>query len=643
MSKPDLQYQAEDLRLRPRRTLGLEWEGSFQPKTDELMPDESMQRRYPKLAFVFTFTTLFIIGRLFQLQVAAGQQYRNLAEGNSIRTIRLTAERGLIFDHSGALLARNTKRVVAIVTVENLPRVESERNSILDQLGQIVTISGDVRAEIERLATQNISGEYQIATELTKEQNLLLKEMSTKTAAVSLEERPVRQYETGDGLAHILGYVGQVTESEVDTGEYDRLDQVGKNGLERSYESQLRGQSGIQMVEVDANGQYLATLSDDRNREAQAGESLRLAIDTNLQRQVAAALRASMATRNEQFPGAAKLGATAIVMEAKTGRLRAMVSLPDYDNNLFARGITSNELSSLMTDESRPLVARANYGLYPPGSTIKPLVASGALYYKIVNQTYAFDTPAKITVGGHDFPDWKDHGLTNIKTAIAESNNIFFYMLGGGWEKVTGLGLERLRETVHWFGFELKTGIDLPGEEKGYFLSEERKQRYSGEQVYLGDVYHVSIGQGDIGVTPLQVATATAAIANGGTVYQPRLVEAYVNAENGQERAVEPTVTTKVPVSDSDLQIVRDGMRQAVMSGSSRPLSQLSVSLAGKTGTAQFGNEDLTHAWFTGFGPYEDPEYVVTVLIEGGGGSYEAAIPLAENIFRLVFNEPAGQ
>ncbi len=327
-------------------------------------------------------------------------------------------------------------------------------------------------------------------------------------------------------------------------------------------------------------------------------------------------------------------------MEPTTGRIRALVSLPDYDNNLFAKGISSSELSSLISDPKKPLVCRATNGLYPPGSTIKPLVATGALHYNIVSPSYALDTPAEIKIGQQVFPDWKDHGLTNIRTAIAESNNIFFYMVGGGWEKVNGLGLERLRETVHWFGYEKPTGIDLPGELKGYFLSTERKKRFSNEPVYLGDVYHVSIGQGDIGVTPIQVATATAAIANGGSVIEPRLVESYVNSNNEQARDVSPTVSNKLPVTDSELQIVREGMRQAVLSGSSRPLSTLKTKLAGKTGTAQFGNQDLTHAWFTGFGPFENPEYVVTVLIEGGGGSFEAAVPLAENVFRIIFNEP---
>lgn len=636
----DLEYKSEAQRLRTRQSQSLVWEPSHQPQTDEVMSSEFGEPRYPLITIVFTLTTLFLIGRLFQLQVAAGQQYRNLAEGNSIRTLRIGAERGLIFDHQGALLARNTKRVVAVMTVENLPRATADRHNFFDQVNQIVPLTPEVRAELDRLTTQKIGGEYQIASDLTKQQHLLIKELSAKNSAISIVERPMRQYETGDGLAHILGYVGQVAESEVDSGEYDRLDQVGKNGLERSYEERLRGQTGIQMVEVDAHGSYLSTLSDDRNREPQAGDSLRLALDTTIQRKVAEALRASLATRDQQFPDAAKLGGTVVVMETSTGRLRALVSLPDYDNNLFARGITSAELSSLMNDARRPLVSRANYGLYPPGSTIKPLVASGALYYKIVSPSFAVDTPPLITVGGHDFPDWKDHGITTIRTAIAESNNIFFYMLGGGWEKVNGLGLDRLRETVHWFGYERKTGIDLPGEEKGYYLSVERKKKQTGEPVYLGDVYHVAIGQGDIGVTPLQVATATAAIANGGTVYQPRIVEAYVNSSNGQERDLAPTVTAQVPVKAEDLAIVREGMRQAVLSGSSRPLSQLSVSLAGKTGTAQFGNKDLTHAWFTGFGPFENPQYVVTVLIEGGGGSFEAAVPLAESVFRILFNEP---
>jgi penicillin-binding protein 2 len=636
----DLDYTAEEIRLRPRRSQNLVWEPGQAIQTDEIITTDSDESRYPLLKILFTLTTLFMIGRLFQLQVAAGQQYRNLAEGNSIRTIRLNAERGLIFDHQGALLTRNAKRVVAVVTVENLPRANTDRQSLLDQISQIIPLTTEVRTEIDRLVTQKIGGEYQLATNLTKQQHLLLKELSAKNSAVSLVERPMRQYETTDGLAHLLGYVGQVTENEVDSGEYDRLDQVGKNGLERSYEERLRGQTGIQMVEVDAHGSYLATLSDDRNREAQAGDSLRLAIDTTTQRQVAEALRASLTTRDQQFPDAAKLGGTVVVMEANTGRLRALVSLPDYDNNLFARGITSTELSTLINDARRPLVSRANYGLYPPGSTIKPLVASGALYYKIVSPSFTIDTPPLITVGGHDFPDWKDHGVTNIRTAIAESNNIFFYMLGGGWEKTTGLGLERLQETVHWFGYERKTGIDLPGEEKGYYLSEERKEKLTGEPIYLGDVYHVAIGQGDIGVTPLQVATATATIANGGTVYQPRIVEAYVNSSNGQEREVAPTITAQVPVKAEDLAIVRDGMRQAVLSGSSRPLSTLTVNLAGKTGTAQFGNQDLTHAWFTGYGPAENPQYVVTVLIEGGGGSFEAAVPLAESVFRIIFNEP---
>lgn len=617
------------------------WSQANPTLTDEILSDEdAMARSYTGLRIVFAVVSVVLIGRLFYLQVAAGQQYRNLAEGNSVRANRLEAERGIIFDNTGLLLAKNTRRVVAEVAVERLPANPTERHGVFDRISQIIPLDQAVKDELDRLAVQKIGGNYVVAKELSKEQHLLLKELSADLPALSLKERTVRQYESGSGLAHLLGYVGQVTEKEVTSGEYSRLDQVGKNGLERSYEERLRGQPGVQMAEVDAQGRYLATLADDRNRQPVAGDSLRLSVDQNVQRQIADALRAALVTRDQQFPDAANLGGTVIVMEPSTGRLKAMVSLPDYDNNLFAKGITPSDLKTLTENPKHPQFNRAAYGLYPPGSTIKPLVASGALYYRIVSPSYAFDTPPLITVGGKDFVDWKDHGVTNIRTAIAESNNIFFYMLGGGWQKVAGLGLDRLREAVHWFGFERPTGLDLPGENQGYFLSVERKKKLTGEPIYLGDVYHVSIGQGDIGITPIQMATATAAIANGGTVYQPRLAAAYVNATNEQPREIPPTVTSRLPLAPADLSIVREGMRQAVVGGSSRPLATLKEPLAGKTGTAQFGTKDLTHAWFTGFGPFNNPQYVVTVLIEGGGGSFEAAVPLAEAIFRILFNEP---
>ncbi len=216
-------------------------------------------------------------------------------------------------------------------------------------------------------------------------------------------------------------------------------------------------------------------------------------------------------------------------------------------------------------------------------------------------------------------------------------------MLGGGYENVRGLGLNRIREILQWFGFEQPTGIDLDHEGKGFILSEEWKRKTAKEPVYLGDVYHLSIGQGDVTATPLEMTAATAAIANGGTLYAPRLSAAFTNASGQVVENINSTIKSQLPIDGQKLQIVREGMRQAVLTGSSRPLSTLSKSLAGKTGTAQFGNQGKTHAWFTGFGPTENPEVVVTVLIEGGGGSFEAAIPVAEEVFRAYFNESAAQ
>lgn len=641
MKENPLTYKPEPLNVRPRDEYGLEWRPTNPSDLDEqVIKEQDGGPTYWPLRLLAGVAVLILGGRLLQLQVVSGQQYRQLAEGNSVRTVRLRAERGIVFDQKGSILTRNTKQATATVNLERFPKDRAEQEKFWQRVEKIIPVNQAAKEEIGRLRQQNAAGEYQIASAPAKEQYLLLKELSGEENALTLSDRIVRRYETGAGLAHLLGYVGQVTEKELASGEYGRIDVVGKNGVERSYESELRGQAGVQMVEVDAQGRPLGNLSDDRNKPPVPGASLRLAIDWEIQKQVAEALRQAMEARDKQFPEAASLGGTVIVMDPRNGQLKSLVSLPDYDNNLFAKGIKQSDLDALTHDQRKPLISRANFGLYPPGSTIKPLVAAGALHHQVVSPYYSLDTPPAINIGNFSFPDWKDHGQTDIKTAIAESNNIFFYMLGGGWQSVDGLGLERLRETVHWFGYERKTGIDLPGEETGYFLSAERKRKLSREPVYLGDIYHVSIGQGDIGVTPLQVTVATAAIANGGTVYEPRLVESFVDANNQNPRPVEPTVAAKLPVSGQSLGFVQAGMRQAVTDGSSRTLAALSVPLAGKTGTAQFGTNKLTHAWFTGYGPYNNPEYVVTVLLEGGGGSFEAAVPLAETVFRIIFNEP---
>lgn len=615
-----------------------DWQYSLDPDTDDVLHAEQRAKKLWPLQLAAVLVLLIFVGRLLQLQVAVGAQYKNLSAGNSLRAIRIAADRGLIFDQKGNVLARNTKRSSLALRVESLPETLPEREVLYQKIRKITDLPTENTDELERLRGA-VVGDYAINTELNKEQILLLNELSYTEPSVVIHESFVREYDTSFGLSNIIGYTGQVNEDDVARG-YSNLDTIGKAGIEKTYEEQLRGLFGIQEVEVDSQGRIGRTVASDNNRDAETGVGLRLGIDLEFQQQVAEALVKAVAKREEEFGKSPTLGATVIAMDPRSGIIRALVTYPSYDNNLFAKGISKDDLNNLYNDPGRPLFNRALSGTYPPGSTIKPLIASGALYYNTVSPNYAIDTPPSIEIGEFSFPDWKDHGMTNIQTAIAESNNIFFYALGGGWQSISGLGLERIRNTLHWFGLESVTGIDIGSENTGLILSEEWKREVKDEPVYLGDVYHLSIGQGDIAVTPIQMTAAIGAIANGGTLYEPRTVEVLVDTKNNPIEEITPPVKDQLPISDSELQIVRNGMRQAVEAGSSTPLNTLTTKLAGKTGTAQFGNEGRTHAWFTGFGPFENPEIVITILVEGGGGSFEAAIPLAEEIFRDYFHEP---
>jgi len=617
-----------------------EWRTTITPKDDDagtVRPATTARSLFSIKLISVILCTVFV-GRLLQLQVTVGAQYRSLSEGNSIRAKRLPADRGLIFDQNGSVLARNTKKAALLIRLENLPTDLTGRERFFDQLRLILPISTEQTREIEEIRAK-LAGDYLVSTKVTAEQLLLLKELAHQNTAVILDEKPVRQYETLPSIGHIIGYVGQVSPDDINQG-YSSLDVIGKNGLEKAYESQLRGTFGIQEVAVDSHGRFVHEVASNNNQEPVAGKSLRLSVDRELQDQVAAAVSAAMQKRNEQYPDTKTLGATVILMEPATGLVRALVSLPSYDNNLFAQGISQADYTAINDDPAKPLFNRATNGLYPPGSTIKPLVASGALHNRVVSPAFSIDTPTAITVGSFSFPDWKDHGVTTIRTAIAESNNIFFYMLGGGWQNVKGLGFDRLIDTLHTFGLEDTTGIDIGNESAGFLLSSAWKKEQKGEPIYLGDVYHLAIGQGDVLVTPIQMAVATAAIANNGNLLEPHLAEAFVDAKNGNAETINPTVRRVLPYDSATLQIVREGMRQAVTAGSSRPLGVLREAVAGKTGTAQFGSQDRTHAWFTGFAPFDNPQIVITVLVEGGGGSYDVAIPLAEEALRAYFHEP---
>jgi penicillin-binding protein 2 len=413
-------------------------------------------------------------------------------------------------------------------------------------------------------------------------------------------------------------------------------DWIGKSGLEASYEKYLKGKNGIEQVEVDSQGSIIRVLVDENNREPEEGESISLYLDSGLQEKAGEYLIQGM-EEAKKLTGEESGGAVAIVMNVKNGGILSMVSLPSYDDNLFAKGILSADYQNLVNDPKKPMFNRATSGTYPPGSIIKIIMASAGLSEGVISVNTSLDTPPSIEVGEWSFPDWKDHGITNVERAIAESNNIFFYALGGGYDKIKGIGINNMKRWWQKFGLGSKTGIDLATEASGLLPDPDWKEKVFGEPWYIGDTYHAAIGQGDLLITPLQMVRAVATIANGGKLLAPQLVQKISDKDGNIVEEYGARVQNKQVAPPEVISTVERGMRMAVTEGSARTLNDLPYKVAGKTGTAQFFSNQKTHAWFECYAPYDNPEIAVIVLVEGGGGGHEIAVPVARNILEYYF------
>jgi len=428
-------------------------------------------------------------------------------------------------------------------------------------------------------------------------------------------------------LSHIFGYLGRISEDEVKrSGEnYTRNSFIAKNGLELFYEEKLRGKNGKEVVEVDAIGKPRKIISTDA---PEAGDNLMLFLDSELQE------AAERILKNKLDAFGLKKGVV-VVSDPYTGGILAMVSLPSYDVNLFARGIAQADYDKLLSNPNNPLFFRAVSGEYPSGSTFKPVVAAAALEEKIVTYDTLISSTGGIAIAEWFFPDWKagGHGLVSVTRAISESVNTFFYMVGGGYpDKFEGLGVTRLKDYALKFGLGSKLGIDIAGEKPGLVPDPEWKEKTKDELWYIGDTYHMAIGQGDLLVTPLQINSFTSVFANGGTLYRPRLASKLMK-EEGMDVPVPAEIIRENFIKKENIDIVRSGMRRTITTGTARVLNQLPLSIAGKTGTAQWGTDKKTHAWFTSFAPFEHPKLAVTVLLEEGGEGSDTAVPVAYEIY----------
>jgi penicillin-binding protein 2 len=342
-----------------------------------------------------------------------------------------------------------------------------------------------------------------------------------------------------------------------------------------------------------------------------------------------------MAIKNE-----GSTGGSVVAINPQTGAVLALVTYPSYDNNAFEGGISKDEYNRLINDENKPLFNRPIAAEYPPGSTFKPMMAAAALQENIISPTRQIYAGGSISVGAWVFNDWKVHGQVDMIKAIAQSCNVYFYTVGGGYGDIEGLGNERIKKYANLFGMGQLTGIDLSGEKAGLIPDEAWKREVKDEPWYIGDTYHMSIGQGDVLTTPLQIANYTAAVANGGTLYRPQVVDKIVDSDGNVVRDIDKEILAENFIDPKNMEWVQKGMLENVLTGSGRALSMLPVQAAGKTGTAQYavGNSKM-HAWYTVYAPYDNPEIVMAIMLEGGGQGHDASVPIAKDILQWYFGE----
>ncbi len=577
--------------------------------------------------FGFGIIVFVVLGlRLADLQIIKGSQNLFAAQGNFIRKRVIPASRGLILDRNGVFLLKNSASLNLVVYPNELPSKKSERLSLYEKLIENFQVSREVFQKIEENQFKNFDP-VTLKENLTQEDAVKIQVEIANYQGVAVVQNPSREYISEANLAHIIGYTSKISEDELnnDKEEKYRLDSiVGRTGIEAIYENYLKGEDGFSIVEVDSKGKVVQTKP---GQGPKIGHTVNLTLDFDLQKKVSEIIKQyTLDTGNNKV--------ASIVMNSQTGAIDAMVSTPCYDNNFFVKPIKSDEYKKLLDDPLLPLLNRVIAGSYPSGSTIKPVMAVAALNEGIIDKNTVLVTPPAIQIGQWIFPDNKPHGSANVRKAIAESNNVFFYIVGGGYQNINGLGSEKMEQYFRKFGLGSKTGIDLPGEAKGFIPNPKYKQEKFNERWYIGDTYHLSIGQAGLLVSPLQMARATSIIANNGKNIIPHLLSSIDN----QDKSDLFKSSNDLIVPEQHLSTVREGMRQAVTDGSSRSLKDLPVQVAGKTGTAQFGTEDKTHAWYISFAPYEDPRYTVVVFVEGGGEGWDQAAPIAKQIYQYLYS-----
>ncbi len=577
-------------------------------------------RRLVALNLIVLSLTAILAVRLWQIQVLQGGYYLRLSEENRVREYTVPAPRGLIYDRRGRTLVTNRPSF----TVAVLPLELQDPGAVLPRLAALMGIPLD---EIqEKIAANRIRPfePVRVKRDVGTPTVTKIEENRLDLSGVIIVVEPVRSYPLGTIAAHVLGYVGEIDPDELAAREADGYkvgDLIGKAGVERVYESVLRGVDGRLRVEVDALGRPLRVLG---RVLAVPGRAITLTLDLDLQVVATNALSATGYTSG-----------AVVVSDPRSGEILALVSLPAYDPNLFAVGISPKTWAALASNPLHPLLDRAVGAAYEPGSVFKLVTAVAALQEGIVSRNSTFDAPGYFQLGRWTFGDLKAWGRVDFVTGIANSINVVFYTLG------YRLGGERLANYATLMGLGERTGLDLPGEVAGTIATPATKQRLTGEPWYPGDSVNMSIGQGAVTVTPIQVVRMIGSIANGGMLVQPHMLLSAVE-KDGTSHKMMPTVQRTVPYTPGALAVVREGMRAVVERGSGTAAALPKVALAGKTGSAE-NPRGKPHAWFAGYAPAQAPRIVVIAFVEHGFRGGLTAAPLVRRIFEAAFADDLTQ
>lgn len=592
------------------------------------MEDRNRITRLHTLLVVCLVLFAVLLGRMVYLQLWRGDYYAKQSDGNRLRQSRILAPRGIIYDSEGKELVNNLPGYAVV-----LQKQSSYKPETLQRLSNLLQMPvEEINAKIK--ASENFYEPIMLKNNLDQQMVTKIEEQRRYMPEVMLSVQPIRNYPYHELAVHALGYVGEVSSYEIEQGLFKNISQgslVGKGGLEKSYDKYLRGEDGAFMEEVDVAGNVVKHYD---SVQPVPGKNLKLTIDYELQKELETFTDKHLAFLRSSGIAPGARAAAVVAIDPRNGAVRAMVSRPVYDPNWFVHGISSKNWNSINNDPNYPMNNKVISGEYPPGSTFKIVTGSAAFELKKVGLNEPiFDGgfhPMVPTMGnaGGEVLGW----LTFIK-ALAMSDNVYFYELG------YRVGIDNIEKYAHIFGFGERTGIDLEGESKGLVASKKVKREIWDEDWRLGDTFNAAIGQGFNLTTPIQLSVMLSIVANGGTKYQPYLVDSIINSDGSFFEKPKRAEGKHIDVSQQTIDYIRMGMSATTQEGGTASyFAGLPKPIAGKTGTAE-NSHGRDHGLFVAYGPVDDPELVVVCIVEQGGFGSVAAGPIVYKAFEEFFQE----